>query len=262
LDEIAPFDLERYRRDRKQAGRSDVTVNRELAFLRHLYSMAMTWSKATDNPVKKVRFARENNGRMRLLSPEEEQQLLACCGPQLHPLVTAALHTGFRASELLSLTWADVDFRRRVVTVRAAYAKNGESRSVPMNAVLTATLQRVRMNASDATGPVFCSRNGAPYRSFRTAFERAVRHARIEGLVFHDLRHSFASRLVMSGVDLPTVQALMGHKEISMTLRYTHLTTDHKQRAVRALETFGEKSQQFSQPQTGQGTNSVRNQLK
>jgi integrase len=176
--------------------------------------------------------------------------------------VIAALHTGFRASELLSLTWEDVDFRRRVITVRAAYAKNGESRSVPMNAVLTETLHMVRMNASVVIGPVFCSRNGTPYRSFRMAFERAIRQAGIEGLVFHDLRHSFASRLVMSGIDLPTVQVLMGHKEISMTLRYTHLTTDHKQQAVRALETFGEKSQQFSQHRGGEGTRGARNVLK
>ena len=122
-----------------------------------------------------------------------------------------------------------MDFKRRTVTVRAAYAKNGEGRSVPMNAVLTETLQKVRMNTLDVTGPVFCSRNGTPYRSFRTAFERAIRQAGLTDLTFHDLRHTFASRLVMRGVDLPTVQALMGHKDITMTLRYIHLTTDHKQ---------------------------------
>ena len=99
--------------------------------------------------MKKVRFAREDNGRIRILSPEEEQRLLGHCGPQLRPLVIAALHTGFRASELLSLTWEDVDFKRRVITVRAAYAKNGESRSVPMNRVLTETLRMVRMDVTN-----------------------------------------------------------------------------------------------------------------
>jgi integrase len=240
LAEIAPFDLERYRRDRKQAGVSDVSINRELAFLRHLYSMAITWGKTTDNPVKKVRFARENNGRMRVLTPDEEQRLLAQCGPQLKPLVVTALHTGFRASELLSLTWDDVDFCRRLITVRAAYAKNGENRSVPMNGVLLAQLRMCTMTIP-AQGPVFRTHHGTPYRSFRTAFEHAVHTAGIADLTFHDLRHTFASRLVMSGIDLPTVQALMGHKDISMTLRYTHLSSDHKQRAVKALEGFGEK---------------------
>jgi integrase len=210
LDEISPFDLERYRRQRKQAGRSDVTVNREFTFLRHVYSMAITWGKATENPVKKVRFAREDNGRVRMLSLEEETRLLAHCGPQLKPLVIAALHTGFRTSELLSLTWADVDFDRHTLTVRAAYAKNGESRSVSMNKVLTEALRAVRMTGL-ATEHVFCNLRGEPYRSFRTAFERAVRKAGLEDFTFHDLRHTFASRLIMRGADLPTVKELLGH---------------------------------------------------
>ena len=240
LDEISPLDLERYRRQRKHVGRSDVTINRELVFLRHLYNMAITWGKATDNPVKKVRFARENNGRIRMLSLDEEAHLLAHCGPQLKPTVLTALHTGFRKSELLSLPWDDVDFRRRVVTVRAGYAKNGEARSIPMNDVLTATLKAIRIDAA-VNGLVFCSRNGTPYKSFRSAFEKAVEKARLVDFTFHDLRHTFASRLVMSGVDLPTVKELLGHKDISMTLRYTHLSTDHKQHAVHLLEQFGEK---------------------
>jgi len=161
---------------------------------------------------------------------------------------------------LLSLTWEDVDFRRQTITVQAAYAKNGESRSVPMNEVLTATLQTVRMSTA-TDGPVFRTRTGEPYRSFRTAFTHAVRQASMVDFTFHDLRHTFASRLVMSGVDLPTVQELMGHKDISMILRYTHLSSDHKQRAVRALEQFGEKSQQFSQQARGQGTVMVRKSL-
>ena len=154
------------------------------------------------------------------------QRLRHHCGPQHKPLVVTALRTGFRKSELLSLPWADVDFRRWTITVRAAYAKNGESRSVPMNDVLTATLKAVRMNA--LYDLVFCSHKGTPYRSFRSAFEQAVRKAGIEDFTFHDLRHTFASRLVMAGVDLPTVKELMGHKDITMTLRYTHLSTDHK----------------------------------
>jgi len=90
-------------------------INRELAFLRNLYTMAITWGKATENPVKKVRFAREKNGRMRMLTPEEQIGLLAHCCPRLWPLLIAALNPGFHAAELLSLTWEDVDFRRRVM---------------------------------------------------------------------------------------------------------------------------------------------------
>ncbi len=97
-----------------------------------------------------------------------------------------------------------------------------------MNEVLTATLEEIRISA----GAMFRNRKGTLYRSVRTAFENAVKRAEIEDFTFHDLRHTFASRLVMAGVDLPTVKRLMGHKDISMTLRYAHLSDDHMQRAV------------------------------
>jgi integrase len=104
-----------------------------------------------------------------------------------------------------------------------------------MNEVLTATLKAVKLIGADAE-KVFCSRRGVPYRSFRKAFERAVRLAGLSDFTFYDLRHTFASRLVMAGVDLPTVKELLGHKDISMTMRYAHLSSDHKQAAVRKLE--------------------------
>jgi integrase len=235
LADITPLAIERYKRQRQGDGVSGVTINRELAFLKHLFSKAMEWGKVSENPVKKVRLYREENARTRFLSEEEEASLLSCCSTQLKPLVVTALNTGFRASELLSLTWQDVDFRRGVVTVRAGYAKNGEARSVPMNDTLTMLLKSAKLHAAEG-GRVFCNRHGQPYRSFRTAFERAVRQAGIQDFTFHDIRHTFASRLVMAGVDLPTVKELLGHRDITMTLRYAHLSTDHKQAAVKKLE--------------------------
>ncbi|MGQ4807814.1 Tyrosine recombinase XerC [Candidatus Entotheonellaceae bacterium PAL068K] len=110
----------------------------------------------------------------------------------------------------------NVDFRRRIITVQAAYAKNRESRSVSMNEVLTDTLWGIRMSTWPH-GPVFCSSRGTPYRSFHGAFEHAVRNAGIPDFTFHDLRHTFARRLVMAGVELATVQELMGHKHITIT---------------------------------------------
>lgn len=228
LSNITPLDLEKYRRKRQEEGRSEVTINRELAFLRNLFNMAIKWGKATTNPVREVKFAREDNGRVRFLTQEEEERLLPACKEPLRPVVITALHTGFRLSELLSLTWDDVDFTRRVIQVRAGYAKNGESRSIPMNEVLTTTLEAIRIS----DGPVFRNRKGEPYKSVRTAFENAVKRAEVPDFTFHDLRHTFASRLVMAGVDLTTVKQLMGHKEISMTLRYAHLSDEHMQRAV------------------------------
>jgi len=187
-----------------------------------------------------------NNERPRLLGPAEEGRLLAQREARLKPLVMTALNTGFRPSELFSLTWKDVDLQRWSITVRAAYAKNGESRSVPMHDILTTTLEEVRIS-SMGRGPVCLNRQGTPYKSFRTAFERAVLKVAIPDCTFHLLRHTFASRLGMAGVDLPTVKELIGYKDIKMTLRYTHLSGDHKHAAVSKLEQFGTKSHQCSQ---------------
>jgi integrase len=254
LSEISPLAIERYKRQRKVDGVTEVTIKRELAFLKNVFTKAVEWDKTGENPIKKVRLYREDNSRTRFLTDEEEDRLLPHCKPQLQSLVITALHTGFRASELRSLTWNDIDFRRRTVTVRAGYAKNGESRTVPMNEVLTTTLKAVKLDSADGER-VFCSRQGTPYRSFRTAFERAVRLAGVADFTFHDLRHTFASRLVMAGVDLPTVKELLGHKDISMTMRYAHLSNTHKQAAVKKLEkvptifTTPQQIQQHDMPQ-------------
>jgi integrase len=186
--------------------------------------------------VKQVRLFREHNARTRFLTEEEEAYLLAHCNPHLKPLVITALHTGFRKSELLSLRWANVDFRHRLIKVEAAYTKTHEARSVPMTETLTATLKSLKITApSDSTGFVF------GYRNVTKTFARAVKRAEIVDFTFHDLRHTFASRLVMAGVDLATVKELMGHKHITMTLRYTHLAPGHKRSAMAALDRIAEK---------------------
>ncbi len=236
LADITPFMIEQYKQTRKAQGRSEVTINRELAFLKNLFTQAITWGKVAENPVKQVRLFREDNARTRFLTEEEEASLLAHCNPHLKPLVITALHTGFRKSELLSLRWANVDFRHRLIKVEAAYTKTHEARSVPMTETLTATLKSLKMFAADdSTSTVF------GYRNVTKTFARAVTRAGLVNFTFHDLRHTFASRLVMAGVDLATVKELMGHKHITMTLRYTHLAPGHKRSAIAVLDHIIEK---------------------
>jgi integrase len=236
LVDITPFMIERYKQTRKAQGRSEVGINRELAFLKNLFTQAITWGKVTENPVKQVRLFREDNARTRFLTEEEEACLLAHCNAHLKPLVITALHTGFRKSELLPLRWANVDFRHRLIKVEAAYTKTHEARSVPMTETLTATLKSLKMSQVDgSTASVF------GYRNVTKSFARAVERAGIVDFTFHDLRHTFASRLVMAGVDLATVKELMGHKHITMTLRYTHLAPGHKRSAIAALDRTAQK---------------------
>lgn len=234
LSKITPHAIDRYRRKRKAEGRSEVTINRELAFLKNMFTVAIGWGKASENPVKKVEIYREDNSRTRYLTEEEEERLLAQCKPHIYRVVLSAIHTGLRKSELLSLSWNNVNFDHRLVTVEAAYAKNSEARSVPMSSRLTETLLPIKM--TDPNAPVFLNGEGKPYRDISTAFNSAVKRARIQDFTFHDLRHTFASRLVMRGVDLTTVKELMGHKDINMTLRYAHLSPGHKYSAIAVLD--------------------------
>jgi integrase len=201
LTDITPLLIERHKRVRKEQGRSEVTINRELAFLKNLFTQAIIWGKATENPVKQVRLFKEDNARTRFLTEDEEARLLAHCNAQLKPLVITALHTGFRKSELLSLRWANIDFRHHLIKVEAAYTKTREARGVPMSETLTATLKQHKIHTTtEPTAPVF------GYRQMTKTFARAVQRAGIADFTFHDLRHTFASRLVMADVDLATVK--------------------------------------------------------
>jgi integrase len=138
----------------------------------------------------------------------------------------SAIHTGLRRSELLSLRWNNINFDHRLVTVEAAYSKSGEARSVPMSLRLTETLRQIKI--ANPSSLVFLDSEGKPYRNVTTAFDSAAKRAGIQDFTFHNLRHTFASRLVMGGVDLTTMRELMGHKHIKMTLRYAHLSPGHK----------------------------------
>jgi integrase len=151
-----------------------------------------------------------------------------------HRLVelSLAIHTGLRQGEQYSLTWDNVDLERRILTV--AKSKNGERRHIPLNDAALASLMTARQYSND--GPaVFWNRYGERLHTPRQWFEEALKNAKISNFRWHDLRHTFASRLVMAGVDLSTVQQLMGHKTIGMTVRYAHLAPEHQLGAVQKL---------------------------
>jgi len=234
LTEITSWDVERYKAQRIGAV-APATVNRDLTLLKHMFTKAIAWGRATTNPVKAVKYLREANTRVRYLTEDEEDRLLGECSPNLRGLVVTALHTGFRRGELLALRWDDVDFRTGLVTVQAAYTKNGERRAVPMTRTVTALLTELRRKRPHGEY-VFEKVRGGRYLSPRNGFEAAVRRAGIRDFRFHDLRHTFASRLAMAGVGLQTVQELLGHKAMSMTLRYSHLSAAHRARAVSVLD--------------------------
>jgi len=231
LHEITPLDMEKYKRGR-QGQVSNATVNREVACLKHIFTKAIEWGIVKKNPGKKVKLLRERNTRLRYLEEREIRRLHDACAEHLKPIVVVALNTGMRKEEILSLKWKDVDFRSRTISILDT--KNGESRELPMNDIVYRVLLDIGKKADSPW--VFCKKNGERYGNVRKAFEGARKRAGIVDFRFHDLRHTFASHLVMAGVDLRTVQELLGHKSFEMTLRYAHLSPDHKKRALDILD--------------------------
>lgn len=233
LSQITTRDVEWYQAKRGKEVKP-ATVNRELAMLKSLYSRAIAWGQATHNPVRGVRFLKENNVRVRYLTSDEGRRLEAACSPMLAAIVVLARHTGMRRGEILSLRWSDVDFATGFIRVQDS--KNGEGRDVPMNRTVQELLKRHPQRFGSPF--VFSGPNGQPLRGDRTyqLFKRACREAGIADFRFHDLRHDCASQLVMAGVDLQTVREVLGHKSLAMTMRYAHLSPGHKLHAVRVLD--------------------------
>lgn len=231
LHEITPLLIEKFKIERSKEV-MPATVNRALSCLRAIFNKAIKWGKFHDaNPVSGVAFFKEPPGRVRFLEKEEIIKLLNNCNDYLKPVVIVALNTGMRRGEIYYLKWHDIDFKRDIIHLYQT--KNGEKREVPMNEAVKAALIKVKKNPESPY--VFHNDDGRPYYNLRKSFFTACKKAGIIDFRFHDLRHTFASQLVMSGVDLNTVRELLGHKSLEMTLRYSHLSQDHKKRAVDVL---------------------------
>lgn len=231
LYEITSLDIEKFKSARAKEV-SPATVNRALAVLKSMFNRAIVWNKAEHNPCRAVKMFKENNQRLRFLEKEEINGLLENCSEHLRPIVITALNTGMRKSEILKLKWRDIDIKRGIIHLLDT--KNGEKREVPMNEITQKTIIGVLKHLDSQY--VFCDKNGKPYGDVRKSFATALKNSKIDDFHFHDLRHTFASQLVMSGVDLNTTRELLGHKSLEMTLRYSHLSCNHKKRAVDVLE--------------------------
>ena len=213
------------------------TVNRYLATLKHMFSKAVEWNMASEDTLKgirRVKLIKENNKRMRFLSAEECAALVEACPPHLKPVVVAALNTGMRKQEILSLTWDRVDLRHGFILLDRT--KNGEKKELSINGTLRSYLEGLAMNNMDGHRHVFHDKDGKPYLDVKRSFLSACKKAGITDFHFHDLRHTFASQLVMAGIDLTTVKELLGHKSLAMTLRYAHLAPSHKVKALEVLD--------------------------
>jgi len=226
--------IEQYQTERLQRNKP-ATVNRLLATISHMFTKAVEWDMVEEETLKRVRKVKqlpENNKRLRYLSKEECQRLISVCDPHLKPIVLTALNTGMRKGEILNLKWENVDLRHGFILLDIT--KNGERREIPINETLRATLQTLTRRLD--VPHVFYDPSGRTYNDVKRSFKTALRRAGIKDFHFHDLRHTFASQLVMAGIDLTTIKELLGHKTLTMTLRYAHLAPAHKLKAVEILD--------------------------
>lgn len=262
--------VEEIRTRRLADGRSRSTCNRDLAELKSALTRAVEWNYIAEHPLDDVKLAKlDANGVVRFLSKDEEKRLrkalklrddraregrdsnnrwraargkdllpvipAGAYSDHMTPLVLMAMNTGLRRGELTNLLWSDVDLEEKIVTVRAVNAKSGTTRHVPLNRELVDVLTHWRDQQDADAKRVFAVDD--PKKAWASLLDLAE----VENFRFHDLRHHFASRLVMAGVDLNTVRELLGHADIKMTLRYAHLSPGHKATAVEALGQHGKR---------------------
>jgi site-specific recombinase XerD len=271
LGDLTPARVEAWRSRRMGKGILPQTINRDVAALRACLAKAKEWGLLDVHPLAELKPLKvADDRRVRYLSKAEEKRLRGALSNRdeeqrkkrrsynkwcyernrpmlpeipedayadyLTPAVLVSLNTGLRRSELFGLQWCNVRLKSKnpMLTVAAATAKGSKSRHVPLNQEALQVM-RVWRKCSEAEY-VFCGKTGDRLTSAKTSWRNLLLKARIDDFRWHDMRHHFASQLVMAGVDLNTVRELLGHSDLSMTLRYAHLGADHKLDAVRRLD--------------------------
>jgi integrase len=247
IDDITPFMIERYKSKRKKEiqamkknrGKDDrdisfASINRELALLKHFYTMAIKWHKIDKNPVLGIKMFPEKK-RGRYLTEYEIERLLKACekskNPMLKNIVITALNTGGRLREVLYLKVKDIDFN--IPMIYFEHTKNGGRGEVPMNDYLKDTLREHLKDHQHEY--LFCNVDGRPFDRITVSFKNALKVAGIKDFRFHDLRHTFASQLAMNGIEGRTLQELGRWKSPEMASRYIHLSPLHKMNAINTI---------------------------
>ncbi|MGE4406027.1 tyrosine-type recombinase/integrase [Pseudomonas sp.] len=214
---------------------SVASANRHLACLKHMLTKAHEWEligKDALDRLRRVKLMKEENRRSRFLSLAEIQELIEAADNNLRPVLIFALNTGCRKGEILGLTWDRVDLKHGFIHLDKT--KSGHGRDIPINATLQNCLKGL-VRRLDTNLVFYNPATGGRWHDLKRSFASACRRAKIHDFHFHDLRHTFASQLVMAGIDLTTVSRLLGHASLTMTLRYSHLAPDHLKGAVDVL---------------------------
>lgn len=270
LPEITPWVIESWRTKRRKAGTALTTINRDVVALRAALSKAVEWDLLAEHPLKDLKPLKTDKTAsiVRYLDDAEEQRLRGALkardarimqgrasgnawrekrgyeplpgisgpyGDHLTPMVVLSMNTGLRRGELLGLAWANIDFECGTLTVAGESAKSGHTRRIPLNQEARGVLENWG-GLTNKTGLVFKGRYGGQLDNVRKSWAGVLKSADIQNFRWHDLRHHFASRLVMNGADIYVVKELLGHSTIAITEKYAHLAPEHKAAAVALLD--------------------------
>ena len=238
-------------------GRS--TVDKDLGTLKAFFNWCIARGLAAANPVRKVKGFREDNTRLRYLTETEYQRLIETArevqhSPLLADKITLAVHTGLRRGNLFHLRWDQIDFLSQVL--RVPRTKANHPHAVPLNKTVVATLTRLYADRSDSpyVFPHLGGKHeGQPVMDVKNAFHTAVDAAGIEDFRWHDLRHTFASWLVMRGASLRAVADLLGHRSLRMVMRYAHLSPAYLAAEVGLLDETGTMPERRGTPRARKG---------
>ena len=231
LTQINLISAEEYEKARIAEKASNATINRERSFLKAVLNKAVKWSIIDQNPLKGMESLPEKHLFNRYLTIDETLELIDACESHIRPIVITGIFTGLRWGSVLKLRWNEIDLTNSIITLTTS--KN-EELVYPLPEPVKEEILQIKRNGRPYV--FFNPETGRPWRNLRKAFSRAKVKAKItRPFRFHDLRHSFASNLVMNGQDLKTVQELLGHRSLVTTLRYVHLNISHKKRAVDGL---------------------------
>jgi integrase len=257
LDKITPEEVERFKTTRAREFKSarskkgrvqtkkrvrPATVNRELACLKSVINFAIRSNVLIRNPVSAVKFLPEDNQQMRVLSHVEEREYFAKASPVLSDIARLILDTGMRPEEVYSLRPENVDLVRK--TVQVPRGKTAAARRILTLTSAVAELLQRRMTGIKTPCIFPCGTDSSrPIPKVNNAHDRAVKESGIAPLRLYDLRHTWATRAAMSGIDLVTLAAMLGHSRIQMVLRYAHPTQTHQTKAMEHLERFNAEQQ-------------------
>ena len=224
-----------YKKKRREENVAPATLNKELSFLRHALELAVVWEWLEINPAVRIPREKVKNRMERWLTEEEENKLLNACPEWLRDMVIFSLNTGFRQNEMLSLTWSQVDLSRKAILFWDQ--KNGGRDTFPVGPQAEAILKKIWKVRSLTSDHVFLTSKGTPFiaRNLVRSFSLALEKAGIENFRWHDLRHTFATRLIHAGVDLYVVQRLGRWRSISMVMRYAHHSVESLRTGMEAV---------------------------